>query len=191
MAPSQEGKIVIEDDNTKEKPAELNVGAVKVFSFVLMVRESSESEWIKQPSKEFDVPMYVTLDVPEGIDTSKGVEIFHIADGSNVWEALGDGILSEDGRKVSFVASSFSSYAIAAKAEPTPEDPTPTDPVEEPDDSEDEDEGDDSNEAEDVSQSNAPKTGDHMDGVAMIWVVVLAMAAAGVAVIVKRRRESE
>ncbi|MCI8530536.1 MAG: hypothetical protein HFH82_15600 [Lachnospiraceae bacterium] len=186
VIPGQEGKILIEDDNTKEKPVNLNVGTVKVFSFTLLVRESSESEWVRQPSKEFDVPMYITMDVPDGIDTSKGVEIFHIADGSNDWEAQGDGILSENGRKVSFVASGFSSYAIAAKAEAaTPE------ATSEPDT------GDDAESNNDEEVSNAPtspKTYDSSGDVGKIMMIILFMAVAavlisGIAVYRKPKRD--
>ena len=183
VSSGQEGRIVVEEDSSRTKPADLNVDSVKVFSFSMLIRQTSGSEWVKQPSKEFDVPMYVTIDVPKEIDTSNGITIYHIADGSDVWEEQGDGILSQDGSKVSFVAGSFSSYAIAAKAKAGTVLPTSS-----PDD---EDDGDEADTVTGEQKAQSPKTGDYMNHAADMCVIILIMAGIGMAAVVKRRRESE
>lgn len=181
VSSGQEGKIII-TNAVNTKPADLNIGSVAVFHFSMMVRESSESEWKMQSSVAFDVPMYITMDVPKEIDTSNGITVFHIEDGSNVWEAQGDGILSEDGKKVSFTASSFSSYAIASKAGSTISTPEPED---------NDDDNNDSDTSHEGRKTASPKTGDYMNNAAAAMIIVLAMAVIGMALVVKRRKESE
>lgn len=70
-----------------------------------------------EDASNLDVPVKITLPVPEGIDTSK-LKVLHYHDGE-VSEV--NYTLSADGKEVSFILTGFSDFAMVEQAEAEPE----------------------------------------------------------------------
>ena len=97
--------------NKTSVPSGLNAGAAVAYEFGLYygTRDVPPTEWKRYTA--FDVPMVITLKLPEEIDNSRPVRVYHFADGSSEGEEVYSE-LTEDRTAVTFIADGFSTYVI-------------------------------------------------------------------------------
>ena len=97
--------------NKTSVPSGLNAGAAVAYEFGLYygTRDVPPTEW--QRYAAFEVPMAITLKLPEEIDNSRPVRVYHFADGSSEGEEVYSE-LTEDRTAVTFIADGFSTYVI-------------------------------------------------------------------------------
>ena len=94
-----------------------------------------------------------------------------------------NGIFWINGWSLKFKSDKYSVYAIGYQDVSSTEE-------EENEQNSDNNQDYDSEDAQEEEKDNAPKTGDDMNHKAMIWIIVLTMAAFGIAVTIKRHRNS-
>lgn len=97
--------------NKTSVPSGLTIGAAVAYEFGLYygAKDVPSAEW--QRYAAFEVPMVITLKLPEEIDNSRPVKVYHFADGSSEGEEVYSE-LTEDRTAVTFIADGFSTYVI-------------------------------------------------------------------------------